>query len=627
MSTRAEHLIGFLPLQNQHIAAQMPAGAQGFAAANRVADAPDDIHNEARFSHREFNLNEFVQNRLENLPVDFVILLFSDKFTLRRIVPVPNYTPADLPESKETTDNSSDSESETRREFVVPAQNATPRTALHDAQKLVGVVLKKNKELEAQLADAQASSSRGKKKDRRQTKGPNTLNYEAVIIDIGKSFAILQFPWVDGTAFTANDELPEASPSEIWKPNPPSKLFPKHLTAMLYEHVPKMYHGLITSEPKFALDFCRYSSAGRSSALKTLKTELTPILVSHKLIADIKDPNAWRGLVLWPDDMAKGLKISPYPPVIYHKGKKTANGLMRSSVLTLCARAILFGPASLQDNGTRRPQGSTLGQMWRMKEPTNGLISFVCTVVIFICYWASVPDSSKPESFEPIGTTSKISFRDIYMRFRWALESKPEDAATHNILRFWHEHLFKNITGVAALSTPSGPGSSYVDEDAELENAMGNMSMGDESSDEENHSLAVRPVPTAPAFRAVIPVPSRAATPPAAPVSVAPSSDDELDESIASPIRRPHRQSHARVMDSDDEAIASGSRANEAGGGTVETHLDLENKLFRLKIVDLRSILAEAEQFLPAKSVKKDFVAAIVANNVAIDIYRARFAA
>ncbi|KAJ6451987.1 hypothetical protein C8R45DRAFT_1113325 [Mycena sanguinolenta] len=106
-----------------------------------------------------------------------------------------------------------------------------------------------------------------------------------------------------------------------------------------------------------------------------------------------------------------------------------------------------------------------------------------------------------------------------------------------------------------------------------------------------------------------------------------PLSDDELDESIASPIRRPNRQSHARVMDSDDEAVASGSRANEAGGGTTETRLDLENKLFRLKIVDLRSILAEAEQVLPAKTVKKDLIAAIVANNVATDIYHARFPA
>ncbi|KAF7344563.1 hypothetical protein MSAN_01938300 [Mycena sanguinolenta] len=537
---------------------------------------------------------------------------------------MPSATPSN-------SDSDSDGRPEAGRELVVPDQNATPRTvrtALHNTQKMMGVVLKKNKELEAELAQLRASNPGRRKKQQggdsaSGLKGPNTLNYHAVIINLGKSFTVLQFPWVDQTAFAENIGFPEASPSEIWRPNPPYKQFSQQLTAMLYQHIPPTYHVLIAKDPDFAHHFCGYGSAERSTALKTIKTELTRLLLTKKLIANAEDPKAWRDLVVWHEDTTKeDVKISPYPPILYRASKKKPNGLMKNPVLPLCARAILFGPASLQDNGTRRPQGATLGVMWRVKEPTTGLISFVCTVVVFICYWSSRPDSSKPENFEPTGSTSKISFRDIYMRFRRALESKAEDPITKSIILFLARQ------------------SSHFDEDEELENAMGNMSLGEESSDED--SLTVLPVASAqPAVRAVIPAPPHVTTPPIVPALMPVTSDEELDESIASPIRRPHRRSHTRVPDSDDEAIASAavsqhnqavasaadSQRNEAGGSAAEHRLDLENKLSRLKVADLKSILAEAQHFPPSKTVKKDLVAMILAHNVATDIYHARFSA
>jgi hypothetical protein len=106
---------------------------------------------------------------------------------------------------------------------------------------------------------------------------------------------------------------------------------------------------------------------------------------------------------------------------------------------------------------------------------------------VFICYWSSLEDQ-KPESFAPVGATSKIDFREIYMRFRWALESKAEDASTKSIIRFWHQRVFKGITGVPALPT-TDRASERIDEEAELEAAMGGLDMEEDSllySDEED---------------------------------------------------------------------------------------------------------------------------------------------
>jgi nitrite reductase/ring-hydroxylating ferredoxin subunit len=74
------------------------------------------------------------------------------------------------------------------------------------------------------------------------------------------------------------------------------------------------------------------------------------------------------------------------------------------------------------------------------------------------------------------------------MRFRWALERKVEDNSTKSIFCFWHEQVFKGITGVPAHPT-STRASEHIDKEAELEAAMGDLDMEDHSlvySDEED---------------------------------------------------------------------------------------------------------------------------------------------
>jgi hypothetical protein len=77
---------------------------------------------------------------------------------------------------------------------------------------MLGAVLKQNRMLTA--ASAQAEASRPGRHTKQDTsawpKGPNIKGYQASIINIGKSFTVVQFPWVDPSAFTAKMSFPAA---------------------------------------------------------------------------------------------------------------------------------------------------------------------------------------------------------------------------------------------------------------------------------------------------------------------------------------------------------------------------------------------------------------------------------
>ncbi|KAF8195251.1 hypothetical protein K438DRAFT_1968568 [Mycena galopus ATCC 62051] len=533
--------------------------------------------------------------------------------------------------SSSTGPGSSDSEIEPGRTYRIPDQNATPRTlrtSVVDTQKLLGLALKQKNALAAELAELKASKpGRRKKTEASPSEAPH--DYDDVITNLGKSFTVLEFPWVDPTIFSTKVDFPIASPSDLWRPHPPCALFPRHLAAMLYQHIPEKFHSQVTTS-RFSLSFSRHASNERSTALKTLKAELPLILLNQKVIADVNDPSAWRMLVLWPEDMDKNTtKISLYPPVIYRK-KKT--GFMKSR----CARAILFGPASLQENGSRRPQGSTLGQMWGMVKPTPGLIAFICTTVVFVCYWSSLPEANKPKAFEPVGTASKISFRDIYMRFRWALESKAEEESTKEVLRFWHEHLFKGIIGVPALLPPRRTTSEYIDEEAELEDALGDVSLagssdGEGSANELINNPPARAVHIGPvvATANTTGAPRHARTAPQVRASITPPpsahSDEEIDESVGSPLRPINRRarSHQLVVSDDNEGASSQPEDLDAGGRPADLRVGLEDRLKKLKVSDLKTILQDAGQPPRAKAVKSELIAGVIASDAAVRVYLA----
>ncbi|KAF8179056.1 hypothetical protein K438DRAFT_1977554 [Mycena galopus ATCC 62051] len=605
----AHHLIGLVP----HTNGTRALNPEDSELANATAPSPGpDVH-EINLSHKsepmqdEFlSFDEFIKPYLSSLE--------------ESVLNHHNF-PANM--------SFSDSEEEhiPNRAFTIPDQNATPHTlrkAVVESHKLLGAAIKQNKALAAQVAELKASKPAGRRKTKEAV---SSEAYDSVIINLGKSFTLLHFPWVDSTAFTEQAGFPDASPTEIWKAQPPSALFPKHLTAMLFQHIPNEYHSHVATPARFGTLFCHHASTGRSTALKVVKENLPRIALSLKIILDVNDHSAWGALVLWPDDMGKGLK---------------------------CARALLFGPASLNNNGSARPRGVTLGQMWHLIEPTPGLVAFVCTMVVFVCYWSSVPGDTY-ESFEPVGTTSKINWREVYMRFRWALESKADEESTKAIMSFWHKHLFKGITGVPSLPPTRSVASEYIDEEAELEDAMGNMSLSsdDEGSTRPDNLVAQRHAHPAPPADVNEDLDESLASPlrpinqrahPAPPADV----DEDLDESLASPLRpinqrahpappadadeevdepvgfppRPiNQRAHGRhIIDSEDEGALE-----DVGGRPADLRLGLEDKLKKLKVLDLKAILQDAERPLRAKAVKNELIASIMADDAAIQVYLARF--
>jgi hypothetical protein len=101
-------------------------------------------------------------------------------------------------------------------------------------------------------------------------KSPDQKGHHTLIINLEKSFTILQFPQVDTTAFTKKVSFPDTSPADIWKPNPISKLFPQQLTAMIYKHTPERLHKLVDTAdfPDFAHNVCGFLV--RASQLSSL---------------------------------------------------------------------------------------------------------------------------------------------------------------------------------------------------------------------------------------------------------------------------------------------------------------------------------------------------------------------
>ncbi|KAJ6610877.1 hypothetical protein B0H10DRAFT_1953478 [Mycena sp. CBHHK59/15] len=650
-----------------------------------------------------FNTDRIILYRSVNQlsePVNPIIFYTSTELTTLEFSTAPRvvlqYTPADVPEETRAQKGKlpfrdmycrsgcchlpmssfeSDSEDDgfanrAGRLLEIPDQNAIPGTVkkarvLFERQKLLNAAVKQNKLLIAQHAQEEASKpGRRKAKGRAApsgAKGPDPLGYLSVIIDLGKSFTVLHFPWVDTTVFSTKVAFPLVPASEIWKARPPSPLFPQQLTATVYKHVPERYHELVdvAGFPEFAANFSHHVSAEHSAALKTIKVELPNILLRRGLIKNVTDLKEWCRLVVLPEVIHdEKVKVSAYPPVIYRRGKKNPNTFMKSLVLTDCGRAILFGPASLQDNSSRRPQGSTLGQMWRVVKPTAGLMSFICTVVMFVCYWSSVPATGKIESFEQVGNTFKINFQEMYMRFRWALESKADEVFTKSVYKFWHENLFKGITGVPALPTPSDQ-TEDIDEEAELEDAMGDLDLDDQSlvlSEDEGEDLYAAPAagPSIPAQRGpfrdvrregqgrqehvgptVAPANGTVVAPrpqPRPQVHFAPApgpapapgtdSDENVDESVESLVR-PSRRGQGRIVLSDDEDEQLAVRPREAGGRAELDMVLVRNMLKTLRVPDLRNILTKAQQPVPSKPLKDDLITCILASNAAIEVYKA----
>ncbi|KAF8209347.1 hypothetical protein K438DRAFT_1753702 [Mycena galopus ATCC 62051] len=411
--------------------------------------------------------------------------------------------------------------------FEIPDQLATPRTTYRELKRMqqqADELSQTNKELTAQLAAATNQPGGGRRKKRGKlaaADAPNPLNFQDSILKVAKSFTVLVYPWPRTEHFKELGDAPLVPGADVWKPGASQKL-DHYLTAAIYAHVPNKFHELIPSLPAYADSFCQVASAQRSTARNTLNHQLAGLLHDQNIIKDLNDASAWAALLLSSDDKDRGLKISPYPPIMYRNLQKRPTGFFMNKIGPMSLRGLLFGPASLGNGGAQKPQGSTLGKIWALKEISLSAMCFVYVLLIFNIYWAK---REGKENFDEVGSVSQINFRDMYLRARWALESPTVQPYLPAIKKFWHEVVFKNVPSVPKLPE-SVATATNLDEEAELEEALGRLDMGIDEGEENGYhdffhgdaDYAARQVSAEHIRPAAAQAPGLAARPPARPL-------------------------------------------------------------------------------------------------------------
>ncbi|KAJ6551067.1 hypothetical protein DFH09DRAFT_1086381 [Mycena vulgaris] len=450
------------------------------------------------------------------------------------------------------SDRNSDAAEEVTRIFKIPDQNATIdelreasspvlHKALKNQQRFVNKVLNENKELRAQVAKYEASKpGRKAKESTGSLRGEDRDGYFSKIIVLGKSFSTMVDPWTGIAIFDKQVATPLAQPKDIFKPD--SALYFQYLTASLYDWVPGKFHHLV--------DATEYSDFGfnRSQAIIRIKECLPNILLQENVIASAEAVQYQR-LLLFAGDDPKVLKIAKFPPIIYAELKSNPTALFMNRIPPLVLRAILFGKASLGDNGKQKPIGSLVGIMWNVKAVTEGSMVFACTICIFVIYWLT--QSGKVEDFDEVGSTSKISFRQIFMRFLRALKMKAGSPGYSHIIKFWQKIVFHGVTIPGPVDADP---TAEADSNEEMADALEGMDIeevegfqfGDETEEELAPASPPRPVPEAPP--AARPIARPVARPTGQAVDQpAPANDgdggdlESLDDSLSAsvPIRRP----------------------------------------------------------------------------------------
>ncbi|KAJ6535370.1 hypothetical protein DFH09DRAFT_1091707 [Mycena vulgaris] len=358
------------------------------------------------------------------------------------------------------SDRNSDAAEEVTRIFRIPNQNATidelreaSSTVLHMAlrnqQKFINKVLNENKELRAQVGKYEASKpGRKAKESKGSLRGENCDGDFSKIIVLGKSFSTMVDPWTGIAIFDKQVATPLAQPKDIFKPD--SALYFQYLTASLYDWVPGKFHHLVdtTEYSDFGFNFIHNVNAQRSQAIIRIKECLPNILLQEKVIASAEAVQYQR-LLLFAGDDPKVLKIAKYPPIIYAELKSNPTALFMNRIPPLVLRAILFGKASLGDNGKQKPVGS---------------------LCIFIIHWLT--HSGKVEDFDEVGSTSKISFRQIFMRFLRALKMKAGSPGYCRIIKFWQKIVFHGVTIPGPVDADP---TAEADSDEEMADALEGM--------------------------------------------------------------------------------------------------------------------------------------------------------
>ncbi|KAJ7742493.1 hypothetical protein DFH07DRAFT_777728 [Mycena maculata] len=361
-----------------------------------------------------------------------------------------------LTKANDTDDSDSENEGLVRT-FEPPSETATREELYADLQLTVGRLMVENRTLRSEVAALKGS---GKKV---AAKGRNPLNYQDDIIMLGKKFGFIHEPWISLQVFTVfpPSPPPQDSPADIEAMFKSPDLYTQYLTCCLYTHVSSKYHDLVDSEKfsQFGKDFIKYLNAGRSSAVNSLKSQLTQILSEFK-ITNNKD-----ALLYHPDD-DKSHPPTAYPPIFYRNSKKNPQTLLLNEALPMALRCMLFGAASIKNQGTGKPQAGTLGYKWKLTSLTIGCLLRLISDVDLV--------------FEATGKISKIPFQVYFHKYKKMLLKNAKTPGVRNILKTWDKIVFAGVmTTAVAVNDVADDSLDEAAMEAEFAAAMEEMTIED----------------------------------------------------------------------------------------------------------------------------------------------------
>ncbi|KAJ6510934.1 hypothetical protein C8R45DRAFT_1162166 [Mycena sanguinolenta] len=322
--------------------------------------------------------------------------------------------------------------------FRTPPQNAT-KEELHQALREMQLELARAQaEILARDEEIKCLKTTAGRKSKAAIDNPNPLNYLSVIIPLGKKFGIMEELWLARAAFAVQPEdgpPPQNSAEELDVMFKSGPSYLRYLMTVLYDHVPPTYHGLIPKGacPDFENDFLKHLSAGRSTAINTLKTNIKNILAIYEIANN-------RETLLYHRGEDRSRPPSAYPPIFYKDLKKDAKTLLLNPVGPMLEVYTVrdwqyqkewHRKATL--NHARIPVETRRADNWKYLRYI-GLIHVINGV---------------EELFDEQGKISKIGFQANFRAYKLQLMKYADTPSVRNILRFWMKIVFASVETIS----------------------------------------------------------------------------------------------------------------------------------------------------------------------------------
>ncbi|KAF8066564.1 hypothetical protein FPV67DRAFT_1196239 [Lyophyllum atratum] len=315
------------------------------------------------------------------------------------------------------------------------------QTALDAAERDVQRLRIENATLKA-AAEGPASASGPTAAKTDWIKHDSLLIHKKEITSEAKKFMIYNALWMPDSAFTSSGSI--QVDTDVQSRYTSDEAYAAYVASMLYTRLPPKFHSFLEKLPAFHTAFLHQHGQGRVALVKVVRDH-APLIFSS--IPDIptqswsreyegrrSDP-AFRKLLRFDVN-----SVSPdmYPPIIHH-GLKNGPGptMFRNQVLIKTGRAILFGAGGITSGS--KIQRNSAGIRWGPQKDLFGFISLCTSLVVLL--------ASGDTHFGEAGKPGEIQHGHDYRVRKRFLEKNAGTLQSNELLRFWHEHLYKGVPG------------------------------------------------------------------------------------------------------------------------------------------------------------------------------------